>query len=219
MMVAHPFEGRLGAALLTCALLWALLGSVTAVAQDGRGDYSDLDVERSGQMSSSTQTRKSVPSVAAVARRTRTTFEFFALPYKVFADGSLGTGLNVEMAVPHLSGIRFGLQGHRSLSQNDRYYLTDWYIGAYSKFFFHSPLYHYGISPFVTAGLGLYRVIGEAIDPARRADQTLDSTSLALSGGVQYQYNKRLAGYGEYQVHTGDGSINSVQAGLSVWLF
>lgn len=180
-----------------------------AKAQDGATDTSALlDVEA----------EKAQPDAKVRVAASRSTYEFFVLPYKLFSGDAVGTGLSAELAVPGWPGIRLGLTGHRSLSQNKQFYLTDWYLGGYSKFFFSSPLYRYGVSPFVTAGIGMYRVIGEAIDESRRADETVDSTSFAVSAGVHYQYNKRFAGYGEYQLHSGEGSINSIQLGLSLFL-
>lgn len=200
---------RLLSSLILGLALSAACLSDPARAQDGASDTSSLlDVE-----AEQTPTKNEVRVAAK-----RTSYEFFALPYKLFSGDAVGTGLSAEVAVPGWPGIRLGLTGHRSLSQNDSFYLTDWYLGGYSKFFFSSPLYRYGVSPFLTAGIGMYRVIGEAIDKNRREDETVDSTSFAVSGGVHYQYNKRFAGYGEYQLHSGEGSINSFQLGLSVFL-
>lgn len=194
--------------LAIAALLWAS----PSLSQDGEADYSGLDVE------AETRGRTAVAKTV-VGRSPRTSVELFALPYKLWDGDALGTGLSLELAIPGWQGIRLGIAGHRTLSQNRDYYLTDFYVGAYSKFFFHSALYRYGLSPFATAGLGFYRVDGEAIDSRRHEDKLIDSTSLALSGGLHYQYNKRFAGYGEYQLHSGEGSLNTLQLGLSVWLF
>lgn len=197
---------RLGPVMVLAMV--ACLLSTAAFGQDGQGDYSPLAVE------AETKPKKAAPTAPV-----RTEFEFFALPFKAFDGDALGTGLSLELAIPGWNGIRVGATGHRSLSQNSEYYLTDVFFGAYGKFFFHSALHRYGISPFATAGIGFYRVDGEAIDKRKSRNKVIDSTSLALSGGVHYQYNKRFAGYGEYQIHSGEGSLNTLQVGLSVLVF
>lgn len=196
-------------AKLSCAAMALVFLTVPCFGQDGQGDYADLDVERETASAQRVE----------VKGHARTQMELFVLPYKLGDGNALGTGLNLELAIPGWKGIRVGVAGHRTLSQNSDYYLTDFYLGAYSKFFFHSPLYRYGLSPFAVAGLGFYRVDAEAIDRRRKKDNVIDSTSVALSGGLHYQYNKRFAGYGEYQIHSGEGSLNTFQLGLSVWLF
>lgn len=201
--------GGHGTGLKALLLSLALGASSAAHAQDGEGDYSALDVETSAPSQQQ----------SVVTAKARSDFALFALPYKLWAGDALGTGLSLELAIPGWPGIRVGIAGHRTLSQNNDFYLTDFYAGAYGKFFFHSALYRYGISPFATAGLGFYRVDGEAIDRSQTKDKVIDSTSVALSGGVHYQYNKRFAGYGEYQLHSGEGSLNTLQLGLNVWLF
>lgn len=207
--MTKSFPKSLAAAAVAAAL--ALCAS-PAWAQDGEGDYSSLAVDGAGA-------GVNKPSTQLVKTAKRKSVEVFALPFKLFDGNALGTGLSLELAIPGWSGIRVGATGHRSLSQNNQFYLTDLYFGAYGKFFFHSALHGYGISPFASVGLGFYRVDAEAIDRRRASDRTMDSTSLALSGGVHYQYNKRFAGYGEYQVHSGEGSLNTLQLGLNVWLF